>query len=90
MAFESTDEATRIWIKGREFSVERLLGDSYKGKVDKYRGGGLAIMRLAPQDYHRFHCPCDATVGEFTWIEGQYYTVNPMAVRSTIDIYGEK
>ncbi|PWZ02399.1 hypothetical protein BCV70DRAFT_156823 [Testicularia cyperi] len=92
MAFATISEATRIWIKGRDFTVERLLGDADKDveAIDTYQNGGsLAIFRLAPQDYHRFHCPADATVGKFTWIEGQYYTVNPMAIRSAIDVYGE-
>ncbi|EPQ28676.1 uncharacterized protein PFL1_03979 [Pseudozyma flocculosa PF-1] len=92
MAFESVQEATRIWIKGRDFTVGRLLGDAAKDepRLDAYQNGGsVAIFRLAPQDYHRFHCPADATVGKVTWIEGQYYTVNPMAIRSAIDVYGE-
>lgn len=92
MAFPTVSEATRIWIKGRDFSIARLLGDASKSveEIDEYQNGGaLAIFRLAPQDYHRFHCPADATVGKFTWITGQYYTVNPMAIRSAIDVYGE-
>ncbi|KDN39916.1 hypothetical protein K437DRAFT_258852 [Tilletiaria anomala UBC 951] len=89
MAFESVNEATRIWIKGRGFSVEALLGDKYKGKVNALKDGALCIFRLAPQDYHRFHCPADAVVHQITPIEGQYYTVNPMAIRSAIDVYGE-
>ena len=90
MAFESVQEATRIWIKGREFSIGRLLGNGTPSTLERYQNGGsVAIFRLAPQDYHRFHCPADATVGKFTWIEGQYYTVNPMAIRSAIDVYGE-
>lgn len=71
MAFDSIDAATRLWIKGREFSVERLLGDEFKGKVEDFKNGSLCIFRLAPQDYHRFHCPADAVVGEPVWIEGQ-------------------
>ena len=47
------------------------------------------IFRLAPQDYHRFHSPVDGVVGNLERIEGEYYTVNPMAIRSTIDVYGE-
>lgn len=49
MFFESVEEATRIWIKGREFSVARLLGDAYKDEASKYVGGALGIFRLAPQ-----------------------------------------
>lgn len=81
MAFETVSEATRLWIKGREFTVARLLGDTYKDQVDKYVGGALAIFRLAPQDYHRFHSPVDGTVGPMTDISGEYYTVNVSKIR---------
>lgn len=76
MAFETVSEATRLWIKGREFTVARLLGEAYKDQWERYNGGALAIFRLAPQDYHRFHCPVDGTVGPVTHIAGEYYTVN--------------
>lgn len=88
MVFESIDRATSIWIKGREFSVERLLGDAYKGQVSQdYLEGSLCIFRLAPQDYHRFHCPVDGIIGEHTSTGMAYFTVNPLAIRSTIDVY---
>ena len=45
MAFETVDEATRIWIKGREFSVPRLLGENYRDVWGRYDGGALAIFR---------------------------------------------
>jgi phosphatidylserine decarboxylase len=101
MAFETVSDATRIWIKGREFSVARLLGEQYKEDAHKYEGGALGIFRyvvlsdcptdgsLAPQDYHRFHSPVEGTVGKMTLIDGEYYTVNPQAIRTTLDVYGE-
>ncbi|KAJ7634872.1 phosphatidylserine decarboxylase-domain-containing protein [Roridomyces roridus] len=89
MAFESVSEATRLWIKGREFTVARLLGDAYKHEADRFTGGALAIFRLAPQDYHRFHSPVDGTIGNMTYIAGEYYTVNPQAIRTALDVYGE-
>ena len=76
MAFETTSEATKLWIKGREFTVARLLGDAYKDQAERYVGGALVIFRLAPQDYHRFHSPVDGTIGPMTYISGEYYTVN--------------
>jgi phosphatidylserine decarboxylase len=51
IAFESISEATRIWIKGVEFSLKKLLGGS--PSASDYEGGSLAVFRLAPQDYHR-------------------------------------
>jgi phosphatidylserine decarboxylase len=76
MAFETTSEATKLWIKGREFTVAQLLGDAYKDQAERYVGGALVIFRLAPQDYHRFNSPVDGTIGPMTYISGEYYTVN--------------
>lgn len=89
VTFNKVDDATRIWIKGREFTIARLLGDAYPEDVKRFEKGTLGIFRLAPQDYHRFHCPVDGIMGEPKLIPGEYYTVNPMAVRSALDVYGE-
>lgn len=89
VVFNRIDDATRIWVKGREFSVARLLGDTYADDAGRYTGGSLGIFRLAPQDYHRFHVPVDGILREPKLIEGEYYTVNPMAIRSALDVYGE-
>lgn len=89
MAFETVQEAQKFWIKGRDFTVARLLGQAYKDEASKYVGGALAIFRLAPQDYHRFHSPVDGTIGTMTYIAGEYYTVNPQAIRTSLDVYGE-
>ncbi|KAF2858396.1 hypothetical protein K470DRAFT_272440 [Piedraia hortae CBS 480.64] len=89
VVFDRLEEAQKIWVKGREFSVERLLGDAYPEDAARYHNGALGIFRLAPQDYHRFHIPVDGVLGEPRTIEGEYYTVNPMAIRSALDVYGE-
>jgi phosphatidylserine decarboxylase len=89
VVFNKIDEATKIWIKGREFSIERLLGKQHQEDAKMYANGALGIFRLAPQDYHRFHIPVDGVMGTPTTIEGEYYTVNPMAIRSALDVYGE-
>ena len=89
VTFNQIDEATKIWVKGREFSVERLLGNAYPQDAKRYKGGALGVFRLAPQDYHRFHVPVDGVMDTPKLIEGEYYTVNPMAIRSALDVYGE-
>jgi phosphatidylserine decarboxylase len=89
VVFNRMDEATKIWVKGREFSIERLLGNAYPEDAKRYTNGALGIFRLAPQDYHRFHIPVDGKMGTPKTIEGEYYTVNPMAIRSALDVYGE-
>ncbi|KIY68538.1 hypothetical protein CYLTODRAFT_421485 [Cylindrobasidium torrendii FP15055 ss-10] len=97
MVFPTVTDATRLWIKGREFTVAKLLGcenetgpgAKYAKDISKYHDGAVAIFRLAPQDYHRFHCPVAGTIGEMTDIAGEYYTVNPQAIRTALDVYGE-
>ncbi|GFF33781.1 phosphatidylserine decarboxylase proenzyme 3 [Aspergillus udagawae] len=89
VVFDRIDEATSIWVKGREFSIERLLGNAYPEDAPRYKNGALGVFRLAPQDYHRFHIPVDGVMGTPKTIEGEYYTVNPMAIRSALDVYGE-
>jgi phosphatidylserine decarboxylase len=89
VVFNQISQATKIWVKGREFNMKRLLGDAYPEDVSRYEGGALGIFRLAPQDYHRFHIPVDGVLGKPKTIEGEYYTVNPMAIRSALDVYGE-
>ena len=43
--------------------------------------------RLAPQDYHRFHAPCEGSVRGVHHIPGEFYSVKPVAVNSPIDVY---
>ncbi|KAM3474139.1 hypothetical protein MY8738_008022 [Beauveria namnaoensis] len=89
VVFNQLTQATKIWVKGREFSIKRLLGDAYPEDVARFDNGALGIFRLAPQDYHRFHIPVDGVMGKPKTIAGEYYTVNPMAIRSALDVYGE-
>ncbi|KAJ3745744.1 phosphatidylserine decarboxylase-domain-containing protein [Lentinula detonsa] len=73
--------ACKFWIKGDEFSIPNLLQVPVDSPTAiEFDGASLAIFRLAPADYHRFHCPIDGVVGEITNVPGQYYTVNPQAV----------
>lgn len=89
VVFNSLTQATKIWVKGREFSIKRLLGDAYPEDAARYENGAFGVFRLAPQDYHRFHIPVDGIMGKPKTIAGEYYTVNPMAIRSALDVYGE-
>lgn len=91
--FATVDDATTLWIKGRNFSVAKLFNGNFNNleKTDYYKSEkcSVGIFRLAPQDYHRFHSPVTGKIGPIKYIEGEYYTVNPMAIRSDLDVYGE-
>ncbi|TVY65582.1 Phosphatidylserine decarboxylase proenzyme, partial [Lachnellula suecica] len=88
-AFPTIDLATKYWIKGFGFTLERLLGDAELAA--QFDGGSIVINRLAPQDYHRWHAPVSGTVQNVQEIDGTYYTVNPQAINEpgTLDVFCE-
>ena len=88
-AFPTLSLATKYWIKGFGFTLEKLLGDAQLAA--QFDGGSIVIARLAPQDYHRWHAPVSGTVRSFKEIPGAYYTVNPQAINEpgTMDVFCE-
>lgn len=89
--FQTLEEATRIWIKGLKFSLAELLGDAVAQPFLKKPGCSIAVCRLAPQDYHRFHFPCGpGKVLDQTYLAGEYYSVNPVAINNPkVDVLTE-
>lgn len=89
-AFPTVGLATRYWVKGAGFTIARLLGGD-EALAARFDGGCLAIARLAPQDYHRWHAPADGTVESVREVPGTYYTVNPQAVNEegAVDVFCE-
>lgn len=57
--------------QGKNFTIGSLLED--ESLAAKFEGGELAIFRLAPADYHRYHSPVSAVVGPTKPINGEYY-----------------
>ncbi|TKA24096.1 hypothetical protein B0A50_06836 [Salinomyces thailandicus] len=88
-AFPTVSLATKYWIKGMGFSLAKLLGAEATAK--RFDGGSILIARLAPQDYHRWHCPITGTVESINEIPGAYYTVNPQAINEegSVDVFTE-
>ncbi len=72
-------------IKGYRFDVSSFLNNDRLAQ--KYRDGTLVIIRLAPFDYHRFHFPVSGNVSPVTRIDGDYYSVNPLALRKMAEIF---
>ncbi|CAG8568466.1 11126_t:CDS:2, partial [Racocetra persica] len=70
--YENIDLAKKYWIKGKQFTVADLLQDNEMAK--EFDEGSIAIFRLAPQDYHRFHSPVTGVVGASKYINGTYFT----------------
>lgn len=74
-------------VKGKHFNIPNLLNVSADSeKAVQFRDGALAIFRLAPADYHRFHSPIDGVVGDIDWVTGNYYTGKSIEMRSWIQL----
>ena len=87
VAYKNVSDATKFWIKGQGFTIEKLLND--KELSIKYLNGSMVICRLAPDDYHRFHIPIDCSYQGQQKIAGTYYSVDPILVNSKIDVFGD-
>jgi phosphatidylserine decarboxylase len=66
-------------VKGFPYALRDLLGDS--DLVDRYRDGRYVTLRLTSSMYHRFHAPHDCRVEEVTYISGDTWNVNPIALK---------
>ncbi|RAL14151.1 putative phosphatidylserine decarboxylase [Aspergillus homomorphus CBS 101889] len=84
VAYEAVALSKTIWIKGNDFSITNLVMDRHLGP--KFADGPVASFRLSPQDYHRYHSPVSGTVRLFRSMPGDYYEVDPIALRSRVDI----
>ncbi len=72
-------------IKGYRFDVSSFLDNP--DLAQKYHDGALLIIRLAPMDYHRFHFPVSGNISPNKRIDGDYYSVNPYALRKKAEIF---
>ena len=66
-------------IKGAPYSLSDLLGSSEASQA--YDGGTYVTLRLTAGMYHHFHAPHDLTVDQVTYISGDCWNVNPIALK---------
>jgi phosphatidylserine decarboxylase len=66
-------------IKGFPYTLEELLCDG--DLVEAHRDGRYVTLRLTSSMYHRFHAPHDCRVDQVTYISGDTWNVNPIALR---------
>lgn len=81
LVYPSVEDTTRLWLKGQDFTMAGLLGPGFSHLLHEFHAPAVAIARLAPQDFHRWWMPVDATVGPRQAIDGTYFSVSPRAVR---------
>jgi phosphatidylserine decarboxylase len=85
LVFPTLDDDTFAPVKGRPFSIRKML----PGHADRFINGALAVIRLCPADYHRYHFPCAGNITEYRSIAGALHSVNPIALGSGLDVFGD-
>jgi phosphatidylserine decarboxylase len=70
---------TVFQIKGFPYTLEDLFCDP--ALVDRHRDGHYVTLRLTSSMYHRFHAPHDCQVKQVTYISGDTWNVNPIALK---------
>jgi phosphatidylserine decarboxylase len=67
-----------IQAKGFPYSIVDLLGS--EELAGRHRDGWFVTLRLKSNFYHRFHAPADARIPRVTYISGDTWNVNPIAL----------
>ncbi|WBX74156.1 phosphatidylserine decarboxylase [Tenacibaculum pacificus] len=80
LAFENIADIDKFFVKGRQFTLKEFLGND--ALAEKHKNSSLIILRLAPNDYHRYHFPFKGTPSKMTKIKGDYFSVSPYALAS--------
>jgi phosphatidylserine decarboxylase len=74
-----------IQAKGFPYTLQDLLIDPRL--VELYLDGQYATLRLTSSMYHRFHTPYDCVVEMVTYISGDTWNVNPIALKRIAKLF---
>ncbi|MBA5870028.1 MAG: phosphatidylserine decarboxylase [Nitrospira sp. CR2.1] len=66
-----------LFLKGKFFDYDELLGCDRANWRDLFRRGDWAIFRLTPDKYHYNHTPVAGRVLDWYEIPGRYHSCNP-------------
>lgn len=75
--------------KGFPYTLQSLLGDSDRCArwPALLEGGTFVTLRLTSSMYHRFHAPQDAWLEHVTYISGDTWNVNPIALKRVAQLF---
>jgi phosphatidylserine decarboxylase len=68
------DQATQV--KGKTYKISQLLHET----IDFSRGWHVAVIYLAPSNYHRYHYPISGNINRYFHSSGRLFPVNRVGV----------
>lgn len=73
-------DGTRLFqAKGFPYEIGELFGDAEAARP--WHGGQYVTLRLTSAMYHRFHAPHEGTLERLTYLSGDTWNVNPIALK---------
>ncbi|WP_374522614.1 archaetidylserine decarboxylase [Hydrogenophaga sp.] len=73
-------QAGQLWqAKGMGYRAEDLFGQAERAAP--FEGGHFVTLRLTSSMYHRFHAPADGRIEHTTYLSGDAWNVNPIALK---------
>lgn len=85
----SLEEASSLFLKGKFFHFDELLGLDKGCWLKAFRNGDFAVFRLTPDKYHYNHTPVAGAVVDFYEIAGRFHSCNPGAVVAVATPYSK-
>ncbi|MEM9985240.1 MAG: archaetidylserine decarboxylase [Bacteroidota bacterium] len=79
LAFERVADLEKFFVKGRAFDLRTFLQN--EALAARHQDSTLLLIRLAPDDYHRYHFPYAGLASSPQAIGGSYFSVSPYALR---------
>ena len=68
-----------LQAKGFPYELSELVGNPEL--IARYRSGRFVTLRLKSSMYHRFHAPLDGSTETVTYVSGDTWNVNPIALK---------
>lgn len=75
----TVQEGRLFQAKGSAYRIDELFGQD--GRALPFEGGTYVTLRLTSTMYHRFHAPARGRIEHVTYISGDTWNVNPIALK---------
>jgi phosphatidylserine decarboxylase len=84
-AFGQVKSGEVFQAKGFPYSLKDLLPD--EALAQNYEGCEYVTLRLTSSMYHRFHAPASMKIRKVTYISGDTWNVNPIALKRVKQLF---
>jgi phosphatidylserine decarboxylase len=74
-----------LQAKGFPYTLQSLMGSATLAQ--RYAQHRYITLRLTSSMYHRFHAPCDLEVQRVTYLSGDTWNVNPIALKRVRELF---